>query len=81
MKSCFRHWYNSSKSGVHHIQCTVNENYCMNILFHFGHELRTCVDFKPPSIVPIIETSITRGAGSVVVLTRADAAGLLLYLL
>ena len=46
----------SSQSGMHHIECTVNENTNMNILFHFRQELGTCVDCKPNSIASTFET-------------------------
>ena len=43
---------------TYHIQCTVNENKNMNILFHFRQELGTCVECKPTSIAPTFETSL-----------------------
>ena len=43
---------------MHHIQCTVNENKNMNILFHFRQELGTCAECKPTSIAPRFETAL-----------------------
>ena len=43
---------------MHHIQCTVNENKNINILFNFRQELGTCVKYKQTSIAPTFETSL-----------------------
>ena len=44
---------------MHHIQCTVNENKNVKILFYFRQELLgTCVECKPTSIAPIFDTSL-----------------------
>ena len=42
---------------MHHIQCSVNENKNVNIMFYFRQELGTCVECKPTLIAPTFETS------------------------
>jgi len=43
---------------MHHIQCNVNVNKNMNIIFDFRQELGTCVECKPTSNAPTFETSL-----------------------
>jgi len=53
-----RQLIDSSQSSMHHVDCTVNENTNVNILFHFRKELDTCVECKPNSISSTLETSL-----------------------
>ena len=52
LRQLIEEWY------APYIQCTVNENKNMNILFDFRQELGTCVECKPTSIAPTFETSL-----------------------
>ena len=45
---------------MHHIQCTVNENKNVNIMFYFRQELGTCVECNPTSIAPSFESSLRK---------------------
>ena len=36
---------------MHHIQCTVNENKNVNIMFYFRQGLGTCVECKQPQLL------------------------------
>ena len=53
-----RQLIDSSQSGMNHIDCNVNDNTNMNILFHFRKELGTCVECKPNSIASTFETPL-----------------------
>ena len=52
LRQLIEEWY------APYIQCTVNENKDMNILFHFRQELDTCAECKPTSIARTFETSL-----------------------